>query len=41
MRGGRLRDYELLEKTLTDAFYPELWELRNRLTALAEERGMV
>ncbi|MDQ2714924.1 MAG: tryptophan 2,3-dioxygenase family protein [Chloroflexota bacterium] len=32
---------ELLEKTLTDAFYPELWELRNRLTALAEERGMV
>ncbi|MDQ2906727.1 MAG: tryptophan 2,3-dioxygenase family protein [Ktedonobacteraceae bacterium] len=32
---------ELLEKTLTDVFYPELWELRNQLTTLAEERGMV
>lgn len=25
----------VLERTLKDAFYPELWELRNQLTALA------
>jgi len=31
----------LLERTLKDVFYPELWEVRNRLTQLASEQGMV
>jgi tryptophan 2,3-dioxygenase len=31
---------ELLERTLKDVFYPELWEVRNQLTRIAEERGL-
>jgi tryptophan 2,3-dioxygenase len=31
----------LLERTLKDVFYPELWEVRNRLTQRASEQGMV
>ncbi|MFL5624089.1 MAG: tryptophan 2,3-dioxygenase family protein [Ktedonobacteraceae bacterium] len=31
---------EMLERTLKDAFYPELWEVRNRLTQIADERGL-
>src|SRR5436305_12262763 len=30
----------LLERTLRDAFYPELWEIRNRLTKIADEQGL-
>jgi tryptophan 2,3-dioxygenase len=30
---------EILERTLKDAFYPELWEVRNRLTEIANEQG--
>ncbi len=30
---------EVLERTLRDVFYPELWEVRNRLTQIANERG--
>jgi tryptophan 2,3-dioxygenase len=32
---------ELLERTLKDVFYPELWEMRNRLTQRAQEEGLV
>lgn len=31
----------MLERTLRDMFYPELWEVRNQLTHIASERGMV
>jgi tryptophan 2,3-dioxygenase len=31
---------ELLARTLQDMFYPELWEVRNRLTQIADERGL-
>lgn len=31
----------LLERTLQDVFYPELWEVRNQLTHIASEKGMV
>ncbi len=30
---------ELLERTLRDSFYPELWEVRNQLTKIADEQG--
>ena len=30
---------EMLERTLKDVFYPELWEVRNRLTHVANEQG--
>src|SRR5579859_4160795 len=31
---------EILERTLKDKFYPELWEVRNRLTKIADEQGL-
>jgi tryptophan 2,3-dioxygenase len=31
---------ELLERTLKDSFYPELWEVRNQLTQIADEQGL-
>jgi len=31
---------EILERTLKDVFYPELWEVRNRLTQIADEEGL-
>lgn len=31
---------ELLARTLQDKFYPELWEIRNDLTKIADEQGM-
>jgi tryptophan 2,3-dioxygenase len=31
---------EMLERTLKDVFYPELWEMRNRLTQIADEQGL-
>jgi hypothetical protein len=31
----------MLERTLKDVFYPELWEVRNRLTQIAHDQGMV
>lgn len=31
---------ELLERTVKDVFYPELWEIRNRLTQIADEQGL-
>ncbi len=31
---------EILERTLKDMFYPELWEVRNRLTKIADEQGL-
>ena len=31
---------ELLERTLKDVFYPELWEVRNELTKIADEQGL-
>jgi tryptophan 2,3-dioxygenase len=31
---------ELLERTLLDVFYPELWEVRNQLTRIADEEGL-
>jgi tryptophan 2,3-dioxygenase len=31
---------EILERTLKDRFYPELWEVRNQLTQIADEQGM-
>src|SRR5437763_728001 len=31
---------ELLERTLKDVFYPELWEVRNELTRIADEQGL-
>ncbi len=30
----------MLERTLRDAFYPELWEVRNELTKIADNQGM-
>jgi len=30
---------EMLERTLKDVFYPELWEVRNQLTQIADEQG--
>ena len=30
----------MLERTLRDAFYPELWEVRNQLTQIADEQGL-
>lgn len=31
---------EMLERTLKDVFYPELWEVRNELTKIADEQGL-
>src|SRR3989440_7625295 len=31
---------EILERTLRDMFYPELWEIRNQLTKIADEQGL-
>ncbi len=31
---------EMLERTLKDVFYPELWEVRNELTRIADEQGL-
>lgn len=31
---------EILRQTLQDAFYPELWEVRNQLTHIADAQGM-
>ncbi len=31
---------EILERTLKDKFYPELWEIRNQLTKIANELGL-
>src|SRR2546425_6022242 len=31
---------EMLELTLKDKFYPDLWELRNQLTKIADEQGL-
>ena len=31
---------EVLERTLQDRFYPELWEVRNQLTKIADEQGL-
>jgi tryptophan 2,3-dioxygenase len=31
---------ELLERTLKDRFYPELWDVRNQLTKIADEQGL-
>jgi len=31
---------EILERTLRDMFYPELWEVRNQLTKIADEQGL-
>lgn len=30
----------VLERTLRDAFYPELWEVRNQLTTIADKHGL-
>ena len=30
---------DILERTLRDVFYPELWEVRNQLTKIADEQG--
>jgi tryptophan 2,3-dioxygenase len=30
----------MLERTLKDAFYPQLWDVRNDLTRMADERGL-
>ena len=30
---------EMLERTLKDSFYPDLWEVRNQLTRIADEAG--
>lgn len=32
---------DMLERTLRDSFYPELWEVRNQLTQLADNQGML
>src|SRR5437660_1956429 len=32
---------DMLERTLRDSFYPELWEVRNQLTKLADASGML
>jgi tryptophan 2,3-dioxygenase len=32
---------DVLARTLHDAFYPELWEVRNQLTQIADSRGML
>lgn len=31
---------DLLARTLNDIFYPELWEIRNQLTTIANEQGL-
>ena len=31
---------EILERTLKDMFYPDLWEVRNQLTKIADEQGL-
>ena len=31
---------EVLARTLNDVFYPELWEVRNKLTDIANEQGL-
>jgi len=31
---------EVLARTLNDVFYPELWEVRNKLTTIANEQGL-
>ncbi|WP_376795562.1 tryptophan 2,3-dioxygenase family protein [Thermogemmatispora sp.] len=31
----------LLERTIHDVFYPELWEVRNHLSAVAQEQGRI
>lgn len=30
----------ILERTLGDSFYPDLWEVRNQLTKIADEQGL-
>jgi tryptophan 2,3-dioxygenase len=30
---------EMLQRTLLDSFYPELWEARNQLTSIADQEG--
>ncbi len=30
---------EMLQRTLLDSFYPELWEARNQLTRIADQQG--
>lgn len=30
---------EMLQRTLLDSFYPELWEARNQLTSIADQQG--
>lgn len=32
---------EMLARTLQDSFYPELWEVRNQLTQIADSQGML
>lgn len=32
---------DVLARTLHDLFYPELWEVRNQLTQIADSRGML
>lgn len=32
---------EILQRTLQDSFYPELWEVRNQLTQIADSQGML
>jgi tryptophan 2,3-dioxygenase len=31
---------DILERTLRDMFYPDLWEVRNQLTKIADEQGL-
>jgi tryptophan 2,3-dioxygenase len=31
---------DMLERTLRDSFYPELWDVRNQLTKIADEEGL-
>ncbi len=31
---------QVLERTLNDCFYPDLWEVRNQLTKIADEQGL-
>jgi len=31
---------DILARTLNDVFYPELWEIRNKLTDIANEQGL-
>ena len=31
---------DMLARTLNDVFYPELWEVRNQVTRIADEQGL-